>query len=240
MDRSPTPVFLGFPSGTDSKESTCNAGDLGSIPGLGRSPGGGMATHSSTLAWRIPMDRGAWRATVHGVTEIWAERLSTYRIRSEVKLTQSCPTPCDPMHYIVHRILQARMLKWVAFPLSRGISQPRDLNPGLTHCRWILYQLSHKESPRLLERVAYPFFSRLSTYSVMANWQRLKKITILNASEDGVLMIENVIVVFYFIEISLTENVNWYHSSGKQSGNMILEFFTCSYQSYQPISSNLS
>ena len=38
----------------------CNEGDLGSIPVLGRSPGGGMATHSCILAWRIPMDRGAW------------------------------------------------------------------------------------------------------------------------------------------------------------------------------------
>ena len=51
----------GFPGGSDSKESTCNAGDLGSIPGLGRSPGGGHdPTHSSILAWRIPRDRGAW------------------------------------------------------------------------------------------------------------------------------------------------------------------------------------
>ena len=89
------------------KESTCNAGDLGSIPGLGGSPGEGMgyplqyswasllaqlvknlpamqqtwirsqgwedpleegmATHSSVLAWRIPMDRGAWWTTVHGI-----------------------------------------------------------------------------------------------------------------------------------------------------------------------------
>ena len=40
-DRLPTPVFLGFASGSDSKESTCNAGDLGSIPGLGGSPGEG-------------------------------------------------------------------------------------------------------------------------------------------------------------------------------------------------------
>ena len=39
-DRLPTPVFLGFPGGSDSKESACNAGDLGSILGLGRSPGG--------------------------------------------------------------------------------------------------------------------------------------------------------------------------------------------------------
>ena len=40
-DRLPTPVFLGFPSGSAGKESTCNVGDLGSIPGLGRSLGEG-------------------------------------------------------------------------------------------------------------------------------------------------------------------------------------------------------
>ena len=40
-DRLPIPVFLGFPGGSDSKESACNSGDLESIPGLGRSPGGG-------------------------------------------------------------------------------------------------------------------------------------------------------------------------------------------------------
>ena len=49
----------------------------------------GMATHFSILAWRIPMDRGPWRTTVHG-------------------------------------ILQARILEWVAFPFSKGSSQPRD------------------------------------------------------------------------------------------------------------------
>ena len=43
-----------FPGSSDNKESACNAGDPGSIPGLGRSPGGRMATHSSILAWRIP------------------------------------------------------------------------------------------------------------------------------------------------------------------------------------------
>ena len=40
MDRLPTPVFLGSPGGSASKKSACNAGDLGSIPGLGRFPGG--------------------------------------------------------------------------------------------------------------------------------------------------------------------------------------------------------
>ena len=71
MDRLRTPVFLGFPGGSDDKESACSAADLGSIPGLGRSSGGGHGKHSSFLAWRIPMDRGAWRATVNGVAKSW-------------------------------------------------------------------------------------------------------------------------------------------------------------------------
>ena len=103
--------LLGFPSSSAGKESACNAGDPGLIPGLGRSPGEGigyplqyswaslvaqmvknppamretwvrslsdedslgegMATYSSILAWRIPMDTGAWQATVHGVAKSW-------------------------------------------------------------------------------------------------------------------------------------------------------------------------
>ena len=50
----PTPVFSGFPGGSDGKESAHNAGDLGSIPGLEDPLEEGMATHSSILAWRIP------------------------------------------------------------------------------------------------------------------------------------------------------------------------------------------
>ena len=52
-DRLPTPVFLGFPDGSVSKESACNAGGLGLIPGLGRSLEKGKATHTSTFVWRI-------------------------------------------------------------------------------------------------------------------------------------------------------------------------------------------
>ena len=46
--------------------------------------------------------------------------------KKEVKATQSCPTLCDPGPIIIHGILQARILEWVAFPSSRGFSQPRD------------------------------------------------------------------------------------------------------------------
>ena len=45
---------------------------------------------------------------------------------SEVKVAQSCPTLCDPTDCTMHGILQARLLEWVAFPFSRGSSQPRD------------------------------------------------------------------------------------------------------------------
>ena len=62
----PTPVFLDFPGGSDGKESSCNVEELGSIPRLGRSLEEDMATFSSILVWRIPMDREAWLATVHG------------------------------------------------------------------------------------------------------------------------------------------------------------------------------
>ena len=104
-------LIVDFSGSAAGKESACNAGDPGLIPGLGRSPGEGivyllqyswasllaqtlknlpamwetwiqslgwedpleegMAIHSSILAWRIPMDRGAWKATVHGITNCW-------------------------------------------------------------------------------------------------------------------------------------------------------------------------
>ena len=66
------------------------------------------------------------------------------KLKKIVKVAQSCPTLCDPMDYIVHGILQARILKWVAFPFFRGIFPTQGSNPGLPHCRWILYQRSHK------------------------------------------------------------------------------------------------
>ena len=50
------------------KEIACNAGDPGSILGSGLEKE--MATHSSILSWRIPMDRGAWKATAHGATRV--------------------------------------------------------------------------------------------------------------------------------------------------------------------------
>ena len=122
-------------------------------------------------------------------------------------MSNSCdPTDYSPPDFSVHGILQARILEWVAFPFSRGSSQPRDgtqvshiagrfftswatreaqeywvgslsllqgifptqgWNPGLPHCRWIHYQMSHEGSPRILEWIACTF-SRGSSWP--RNW----------------------------------------------------------------------
>ena len=63
------------------------------------------------------------------------------------------------MDYSVLRILQARILEGGILSLLQGIFPTQRSNPGLPHCRQILYQLSHKGRQRILEWVAYPFFS---------------------------------------------------------------------------------
>ena len=69
--------ILALPTGSDGKESACSAGDLGSIPGLGQSPGErhGIPLQYSRL--ENPMDRGPQQATVHGVAKTWT-RLSHF------------------------------------------------------------------------------------------------------------------------------------------------------------------
>ena len=61
----------GFPGGSVVKNPPANAGDAGSIPGPGRSPGEGNGNVLQYSCLGNPMDRGAWQATVHGVTNTW-------------------------------------------------------------------------------------------------------------------------------------------------------------------------
>ena len=75
-------------------------------------------------------------------------KVSVY-LKVKVLVTQSSLTLHDPMDFVsgssVHGILQVRLLEWVAVPFSRGIFSTQGLNPGLLHCRQILYLLSHHE-----------------------------------------------------------------------------------------------
>ena len=61
--------MVGFPGGSDGKESACNAGDPGSIPRSGRSAGEGNGNPLQDSCLENPMDGGAWQATVHGVAK---------------------------------------------------------------------------------------------------------------------------------------------------------------------------
>ena len=88
--------------------------------------------------------------------EEWELVLSTGNYLIQVKAAQSCLTLCNPMDYIVHGILQSRILDWVAFPFSRGSSQPRD---------WM--QLSH---------IAGGFFTSWATRKISWNGMGMKGI----------------------------------------------------------------
>ena len=75
--------LAGFPHSSVSKECACNAGDLASVPCWEDPLEKEMATHSGVLAWRIPMDRGAWWAPVHGVAKSQTQ-LSDFHVCSQV------------------------------------------------------------------------------------------------------------------------------------------------------------
>ena len=94
-----------------------------------------------------------------------------------MKVSQSCPTLCDPKAYTVHGILQARMLEWGSLSLLQGIFPTQGLNPHLPHCRWILDQLCHKGSPLCL-RVAEDNEQSVQVrwMSIGPNWVSLSKL----------------------------------------------------------------
>ena len=113
---------LSFPGSPDGKMSARNAGDLGSIPGSGRSPGEGNGNPFQYSCLENPMDGGVWWATVHGVAKS-RTRLSDFTFflfflslqlapsaAAAAKSLQWCPTLCDHMDSSppgspVHRIL---------------------------------------------------------------------------------------------------------------------------------------
>ena len=76
---------MGFPSGSYGKASACNVGDMGLIPALGRSPGGGHGNPLQCSCLENSMDRGAWWATVHGVARGGCELVTKHKHKVDLK-----------------------------------------------------------------------------------------------------------------------------------------------------------
>ena len=112
----------------------------------------GVTTHSSILVWRIPWTEepdGLQSMGLQKVRHDWATNTFTSTL---IKWNESHSVVTDSLW---PQILQASGVG--SLSLLQGIFPTEGLNPGLSHCRWIFYWLSHKWSPRILEWVAYPF-----------------------------------------------------------------------------------
>ena len=112
-----------------------NTGDEGSIPGLGRYPRGRNGNPLQYSCPENPMDRGAWRATVHGVA-----KSQTRLKRLNMHKCMDCSLPGSS----VHGILWARILEWVAIPFSResSLSSPYTYTIfSLSSSNWISEKL---------------------------------------------------------------------------------------------------
>ena len=85
-----------------------NTGDESSVPGLGRSPGGGNGVCSSILTWESPMARGAWQATVHGVQSLgWDDPLEEEMATHSSTFAWKIPgteEPCRLQSMGLHRV----------------------------------------------------------------------------------------------------------------------------------------
>ena len=76
-------LWLSFPGSSAGKESSCNVGDLGLILGLGRSPRGRHGNPLQYFSWRIPMGRGAWWATIHGLQRVGHDWVNKHMVESQ-------------------------------------------------------------------------------------------------------------------------------------------------------------
>ena len=97
-----------------------------------------------------PPALGEWSLS-HWITRKW----------KKVKVAQSCLTLCNAMDLYNPWNSSGQNTGVGSFSHLQRIFPTQESNPGLPHCRWIFYQLSHKRSPRILEWISYPFSSDL-------------------------------------------------------------------------------
>ena len=155
---------MGFTGSSEGKEYSCNAGDLGLMPGSGRSPGGARGSPLQYSCLRIPMDRGAWRAAVCRVAEsdtteqLGAAQRGSLRSHSPESCRGGCPRPCSrqpagcvsppPPHQPWSLLLFLFFLRWLSFgehlsePLPVAYRCPRSSHPLASVRPWLWLRAS--------------------------------------------------------------------------------------------------
>ena len=174
-------IFLGFPGGSEVKASACNVGDLGSIPGLGRSPGGGNSNPFQYYCLKNPMDGGAW--WVHGVAKIrtgLSDFTFTFAIFLQCAQSFSCGWLFAIQWTVAHKAPLpmgfSRQEYWngLPFPTPGGLLDPgiKPMSPASLHWQADSLPLHHLGSPIFFIKntinVAFFFF-----FSVYASKQIL-------------------------------------------------------------------
>ena len=89
-----------------------------------------------------------------------------HKLLLSVKVAPSCPIFGDPLNYTAHGILQARILEWVAFPFSRGSSQPRDR----THVSWMAGGFFTNWATREVQVKLFPLVFEPGTFCVLGEY----------------------------------------------------------------------
>ena len=155
----------------------------------------GKATHSSTLAWKIPWSKEPGRPQSMGSQRVGHDWVTSLSLSKTLSVRTACIYSPFPIFLFPLRIFESEILSVMSnslWPhglyspwsspcqnagvgscfLLQGLFSTQGSNPSLPHCRQILYQLSHKGSPRILEWVAYPFSNRIFPIQE-SNWSLL-------------------------------------------------------------------
>ena len=164
---------MDFPGGWDSKASVYNAGDPGSIRGLGRSPGEGKATHSSILAWKIPWTEEPGRLQSMGLQRVrhnWATSLSLSLLDSmEIKLVN----PKGKQPWILtgkpHAEAEAPIL-WPTDVESWLIGKDPDAGKDWRQGKIESTKMNEPQILRIKALFLFPLISSLPVFNPSASW----------------------------------------------------------------------
>ena len=122
-----------------------------------------------SLFWQLPMS---------GQTRLLLPFFFVSHMKVKVKVAQWCLTLCNPMDCTVHGILQARILEWVAFPFSKGSSQPRDQTQVSHITVWFFTSWATREALRISKKIIFNVtFSKVVLLFCIGQWAPLQTVS---------------------------------------------------------------